>query len=449
MPVPASGVKLETAYKYTSACIVQAEQVTSGKTIVLAGLTESKDCNTSFTHYAVYLGDDKKKPLKYLGEETAREGRWDFSNVHISDFGRDFCIVEQKGHGGDSRTKYEFPAEPSDKKAIARHEYFPLGIKSLLYRDGGVFFQDQYDGATHGRIGLKSGKIDSVSLLKTESGCALKDAIATAKDKNGYEVGVESGKYVFSGEKWEFIPGAPKDTPEILPAEIRLNENSALDLSAFSTATFSNEFSAPKPKEQQNSSPTISGIDENKITVVSGGEYKDYRLPPVDSEAFDKYLGPSDCGKMNAIGPYAVYVDSAVFGISVYSGEGNCGLGGLGFFDAKTGKYSFRYFKETAPYSTTALLIKGDTVYAGLSSEAEYSSGGEGLAKINLRDGGVSLYRIPEMVNTILEAEGTVFAGTSDGVFAIYPSGLTSWLRLDFEPATNDCLYTIGEPKKL
>ena len=451
-PVPPSEVNLATAYKYLSACIVQAEQISPGKTVVLAGLTDSPDCETNFTHYAVYVGNKDNKPIKYLGEETARLGRWDFNTVRISGSGKDFCIIEQEGDGGDSRVKYVFPAEPAGARPVSRREYEPLAISSLVYHDGGVYFASgRRDASVYGRIAVKNGKMNSASILKTETGTMIGDTTGAGVQNGVYAVESESGRYVFNGKAWEFLPAARKGTPEILPAEIRLQENATLDPTAFSTASVRDE-SRPAPAEQKTqfkAAPVVARVASGMITVDSAGVHTDYRIPPVDKEAFSKYLGSPDCDPANSIGPYTTYVDSAVFGVYVYSGEGNCGLGGLGFFDAKSGKYAFRYFKETAPYSTTALLVKGDTVYAGLSSETEYSSGGEGLAKINLRDGSVSLYRIPELVNAILESDGAVFAGTDDGIFAIYPSGLTAWLRLDFEPATGDCEYTLDEPEKL
>lgn len=451
-PVPNSAIKLDAAYKFVTACIVTEKQLTKGNTLVLAGLTEEKDCKASFTHYAVYIGDSEGKPTKYLGEEAARQGRFDFSSVYLADIGENFAIIEQRGdtETGTSRTRYTFNLDPKDTSKDLRREYSPEGVDSFYYNDSGLYFVGaRRDDALIGRIALTNGKVGPITILKNRAGTnLLKDIVEiSTDDKAGFAVKMETGKYVFSGKDWEFVEADTEQTVSEQPVELRLNSNSAIDAAIFSTAT-PNTTNQPEPKKDFAVSPKVAQVTNDAITVNWKGESRTYNLPPLSKEAVEKNLQLTDCDPVHNIGPYVIYGDSVVFGIQIYSGESACGVGGLGFFNPHDGKYNFRYYKEIAPYSSTALLIAGNTAYVGLTSEGEYSSSPEGLATIDLASGNIKVLKIPYRISTLFMHDGILFAGTDDGLSIIYPTGLVSQLKLDLDKDGN-CLHSLSAPTRI
>lgn len=441
-PVPESDVKLETAYKYVTACMKDIQPLDKKHSVVLAGLTGEKDCETSFSHYAVYLGDQNGKPLKYLGEETARMGTFDPAAVYLKGHGPGFAVVEQEDNYGYARTRYYFSLDPADKAMPQRREYSPVGISSFSFSSGGIYFLSDTSEVVIGRIALDGKGPGPVSILKSRSGRnALTGIVGITNDKDGFAVKMETGRYVFSDDDWEFVtePEVGPEAPQ--PAGIALNYHSAIDSSVFSTAT-SNTWPPVEPKQKNVSArPTISSVSPEGITVYADGLLREYRLPPPAREEVVKHI-PEDCSPSHSIGPYVVYPDSAVFGISVYSGEGNCGVGGLGFFTAEGGKYEIRRYKDLVPYSSTALLISGSTAYVGLSHEAEYSSSPEGLAEVNMVTGAGRILKLNRKVRVLFERDGYIFVGAEDGGYIIYPDGRMARLNLDLD-ADGNCLYSL------
>ena len=451
-PVPNSAIKLDTAYKFVTACIITEKQLTKGNLLILAGLTDEKDCETSFTHYAVYIGDPEGKPTKYLGEEAARQGRFDFSSVYLADTGENFAVVEQGGDSetGTSRTRYTFSLDPKDTSKDLRREYTPAGVSTFYHNDTGLYFVGtRRDDALIGRIELGKVKVGPITILENRAGTnLLKDIVEISNDeKAGFAVKMETGKYIFSGKDWEFVEANIEQPVSEQSAELRLNSNSAIDTTIFSTATPTTA-KQPEPQKDFSVSPKVAQVTNEAITVNWKGESRTYNLPPLSKEAVEKNLQITDCDPVHNIGPYAVYGDSVVFGIQIYSGESACGVGGLGFFNPYDGKYTFRYYKEIAPYSSTALLIDGNTAYVGLTSEGEYSSSPEGLATIDLATGNIKILKIPYRISTLFMHDGILFAGTDDGLSIIYPTGLVSQLKLDLDKDGN-CLHSLSAPKRI
>lgn len=450
-PVPASNIKLATAYKYVTACIVTEKPLANGDKLVLAGLTEDKDCETSFIHYALYLGDSDGKPKKYLGEETAQQTRFEFASVSVSDFGPDFAVIDQSDpETGTSRVRYTFSPDPKDTDKDLRSEYSPIRIDSFHYNSGGLYFVAGDRDALIGRLALVGGKVKQVSILKNRAGTnILKDIVEISNDeKSGFAVKMETGKYIFSGEDWEFEEADREQSFSAEPGEIRLDGYSAIDQTIFSTAAIYAANRGEPPQIDMAAPPKVTEVTSKEITVYLKGQYTTYRLPPLSVETVEKNLQLGDCGPEHSIGPYTVYGDSVVFGIEFYSGENNCGVGGLGFFNPYDGKYDLHYYKEMASYSTTALLIKGDTAYVGLTLDYEYSSSPEGLAEIDLRSGEVKLLKIPYKISTLVGHDGIIFAGTDDGISIIYPTRLVSQLKLDVDKEGN-CLHSLSAPTRL
>lgn len=448
-PVPYSDIKLDSAHKFVAACITSIKQLEKGNTLVLAGLTDTNGCDEpSFTSYAVYLGDSEGKPIKYLGEETAKADAFYSNSIYISDFGRDFAVIEQYGKDGYSRSRYSFSLDPKNISDILRQEFLPEGVHTLYYNSGGLYFVGGGRDSVVGRIALTKGKVGAISLLKSRAGRnVLKDIVnIETDDKNGFAVKMETGRYIFSGKGWEFVEAETEESAPVQPSEVRLGGNPTVDTTIFSTTSANSQTQENLTPGESNTSPKITQVTHEEITVDLKGESRSYPIPPLSKETVEKNFQFTDCDPVHSIGPYAVYGDSVVFGIDIYSGESACGVGGLGIFSPNDGKYDFRYYKEIARYSSTALFIRNNTAYFGLSLEGEYSSSPEGLAEIDLNSGKVKLRKLPYLVKTLLEQDGTLFAGTDNGILIIYPSGLISHLGLDLDNEGN-CLYSLSATK--
>jgi hypothetical protein len=89
-------------------------------------------------------------------------------------------------------------------------------------------------------------------------------------------------------------------------------------------------------------------------------------------------IPPSDCDR---IGPWVIDGDRLWFGRSFYSGEGNTGTGGFGYFDAVSRRFHLFSPAEIRPFSATAILVQPDAVWLALAVHGEYVSHGEGIAR--------------------------------------------------------------------
>ncbi len=140
---------------------------------------------------------------------------------------------------------------------------------------------------------------------------------------------------------------------------------------------------------------------------------------------------PSAEGLDTEIGPFALDGDTLWFANTFYDGEGMSGVGAIGSFDLVSRKFEMRYLPEIAPWSASAIKLEGDDLWIGLMRRPEGCPYGAGLLRYNQRTAAVRTYPVSDLIHSIESLGGTLYAGTSDGVYMLRGEQLT---HLRFEP---------------
>jgi hypothetical protein len=131
------------------------------------------------------------------------------------------------------------------------------------------------------------------------------------------------------------------------------------------------------------------------------------------------------------VGPHQVVADRIWFGKAFYDGEGITGVGGIGYFDTRTNRFTMHSIPELADWSVSALLVESDSVWAGLVRYPEGATQSGGLIRYSFSTRRVIKYEIPDIVLTMLRHNGALFIGTSNGLYVLRDIHLT---RFRFEP---------------
>ena len=89
---------------------------------------------------------------------------------------------------------------------------------------------------------------------------------------------------------------------------------------------------------------------------------------------------------------------------------------------------------ELAAWSTSALLVEPDVVWAGLVAHPEGADFSGGLIRYDLSTRKATRYEIPDIPLTILRHADALFIGTSNGLYVLRKDRLT---QFRFEPDFN------------
>jgi hypothetical protein len=173
-----------------------------------------------------------------------------------------------------------------------------------------------------------------------------------------------------------------------------------------------------------------------EITETVKGREKHYHLSGPTLEHYARYRpgraasGGYSPGKFHfetRIGPYTWDKEIIWFGISFYDGEGTTGVNALGRFDTKTKQYHLEYFWEIADHASSAIMVDDDYIWLGLVTHPEGADCGEGLFRLNRKDGTTKHFRFADTVSSILRRGENVYAFTDDGFYVIRGDG-TTWV---------------------
>lgn len=163
--------------------------------------------------------------------------------------------------------------------------------------------------------------------------------------------------------------------------------------------------------------------------------YKDFaRARPERVE--NGYDSTSGIGETT--GPVQVDSSRIWFGKSFYDGEGESGVGGVGYFDISKSTYTFLKIPELAPWSVSALLVDHQMVWIGLVGHPEGADYSGGLLRHDLTTGITRKFPIDEVIQRIKRWNGKTYLVTSGGVWIIEGDSLVT--RFMVEPDLN------GEP---
>lgn len=137
-------------------------------------------------------------------------------------------------------------------------------------------------------------------------------------------------------------------------------------------------------------------------------------------------LDADDFGVLETIEAFHEVGGLIWFGKSFYDAEGETGLGAIGSID-KSGTYTFLRIPELALWSVGALLVEGDDIWAGLVHHGEGRDQSGGLLHHDRVTGRTVVHRVSDVVHTLVNVNGTLFAGTDRGVYAIRGSAITRY----------------------
>jgi len=86
-------------------------------------------------------------------------------------------------------------------------------------------------------------------------------------------------------------------------------------------------------------------------------------------------------------------------------------VGGPGYFDTRTKRFTVFSIPELADWSVSALLVETDVVWAGLARYPEGAAWSGGLISYNLSTRNVTRYDIPDIALTMLRRNDALFIG--------------------------------------
>jgi len=134
-------------------------------------------------------------------------------------------------------------------------------------------------------------------------------------------------------------------------------------------------------------------------------------------------------------GPMQLIGNKVWFGKTFYDGEGSTGVGAIGTYDRTTKQFTYNSPPELARWSVSALLVEGDTVWAGLVRRPEGAEYSGGLLRYDLAaKKKSSVIPVKEVILAILHAGDVLYLGSSNGACALRGGKRARYV---LEPATD------------
>jgi hypothetical protein len=143
------------------------------------------------------------------------------------------------------------------------------------------------------------------------------------------------------------------------------------------------------------------------------------------------------------VSAHQVVGDRIWFGKAFYDGEGTTGVGGLGYFDTRSKRFTIFAIPELADWSISALFVETDAVWAGLVNYPEGARRSGGLIRYDLSTRNVIRYNVPDIVLTMIRQNNALFIGTSNGLYVLRDGRFT---RFRFEPNLDGKLEPVPAP---
>jgi hypothetical protein len=126
-------------------------------------------------------------------------------------------------------------------------------------------------------------------------------------------------------------------------------------------------------------------------------------------------MPPSMCDQ---IGPWAIEGNRLWFGKTFYSGEGNTGTGGFGYFDAETKRFRMFSPPEVKRWATSAILVQPDAVWLALEKRGEYNNAGFGVVRYDRRANTVTRFDLGGSIGQRFTTfSDRVVLAVEDGIF--------------------------------
>jgi hypothetical protein len=175
------------------------------------------------------------------------------------------------------------------------------------------------------------------------------------------------------------------------------------------------------------------GAGDSGVEVGDGKSTRFYPVP-VPTPALHRQMRKERANEIeNYIGPHAFDGEKLWFANKFYNGEGVSGVGAIGTFNPATGRYRMRYLPEIAPWSGSALLVNGESVWIGLMRQPEGSAYGGGLLRFDNATGEVRNYPVPGYISTISQVGAVVYLGAENGIYTL-DTGTDELTHITVEP---------------
>ncbi|HEX2250635.1 MAG TPA: hypothetical protein VHH32_09815 [Gemmatimonadales bacterium] len=130
-------------------------------------------------------------------------------------------------------------------------------------------------------------------------------------------------------------------------------------------------------------------------------------------------------------GPYQVVGSRIWFGKAFYDGEGVTGVGGLGYFDTGTLRYTFVPVSGIADWSVSAILIEEGAAWMGLVRYPEGEPYGGGLLRYDFRSRTTQKYPTEELVYQIVRWKDRLYVATKNGAYLVQDNRLVKRYRVE------------------
>ena len=124
-------------------------------------------------------------------------------------------------------------------------------------------------------------------------------------------------------------------------------------------------------------------------------------------------------------GPIHVVGDRLWFGKTFYDGEGATGIGGVGYFDTTTSKYTFLTVPEIVGWSVSAILVEGKDLWIGLVRHPEGADYSGGVLRHDLQTGTTTKYDVKDVILSIKRWNNSTYMATQNGLLVLKGEQLT------------------------
>jgi hypothetical protein len=129
-------------------------------------------------------------------------------------------------------------------------------------------------------------------------------------------------------------------------------------------------------------------------------------------------LSERDIGIGESVSAVAPGPNGYWFGKSVYNAEGESGQGGIGFL-SNDGKYTMLDLPTLRTASVSALLVEGNTIWAGMFHRGERTRTSRGLLRYDRQSARARTFAVPGIIHVIVSLGNRLFIGTNEGPYML------------------------------